>query len=34
VTLDRLEGGQVVEHYEGAGSFEENFFGQELHGDT
>jgi hypothetical protein len=24
----------VVEHYEGPGSFEENFFGQELHGDT
>lgn len=34
VTLDCLEGGEVVEHYEDAGSFEQNYFGQRLHGDT
>jgi hypothetical protein len=34
VSLDRLEGDEVVEHYEGAGSFEQNYFGQELRGET
>ncbi len=34
MSLDCLQAGEVVEHYEGAGSFEQNYFGQELHGDT
>jgi hypothetical protein len=34
VRLDCLQDGEVVEHYEGPGSFEQNYFGQKLHGDT
>jgi hypothetical protein len=33
VSLDRYQGGVLVEHYEETGSFEQNFFGGELHGD-
>jgi hypothetical protein len=33
VSLDRCQGEEVIEHYEGTGSFEENFFGHKLHGD-
>ncbi len=33
VSLDCCQGDEVIEHYEGTGSFEENFFGHKLHGD-
>jgi hypothetical protein len=33
VSLDRYQDDKLVEHYEETGSFEQNFFGGELHGD-
>ena len=32
VTLDRYQGGEVVEHYEEHGSFEQCYFGRAIHG--
>jgi hypothetical protein len=33
VSQDRYQGGKLVEHHEETASFEQNFFGGELHGD-
>ncbi len=34
VSLDRYEGEQVVEHFEELGSFEQCYFGREIHGES
>ena len=33
VSLDRYQGEEVIEHVEELGSFEQNFYGHEIHGD-
>ena len=33
VSLDRYQGGELVEHYEETGSFEECYQASEIHGD-